>query len=126
MNRQRWRFLVAERRDLLDALAACVYEPSNLLGAPLAVALVGRGFDLGRAAQNMMLAAWNDGVTSSPNGLDDGERARELLGLAPDAELAYVLSFGDPASGRTAESRTADEWSASAERKPLAEVVERL
>jgi hypothetical protein len=50
-----------------------VSEPGNVRGAALVVALLvgGKGhlsFDAGRCAQNMLLAAWNDGVGGSPNG----------------------------------------------------------
>jgi nitroreductase len=125
-NKQRWRFLVVERRELVEQLAECVYAPGNLLRAALVVAVSAQGFDLGRCAQNMMLAAWNDGVVSCPNGVRDGERARELLGLAPDDALGIVLSFAFPARGRDPETRPAEEWSRRANRKPLAELVERL
>jgi nitroreductase len=118
---------VVETRELVEQLAECVYAPRNVLTAPLVVAIAAqRGFDLGRCAQNMMLAAWNDGVTSCPNGVRDGDRARELLRLAEEEELGIVLSFGYPASGRDAESRSPERWSAGANRKPLAEIVERL
>lgn len=33
-------------------------------------------FDAGRAAQNMMLAAWNEGVVSTPNGIAKAEPGR--------------------------------------------------
>src|ERR1700674_3237780 len=66
-NRQARRFVVLERAK--DEAALCVFSPGNLQGAALAVAVVVRsggpgGFDAGRAAQNMMIAAWNDGVGS--------------------------------------------------------------
>jgi nitroreductase len=126
-NKQRWRFLIVERRELVEQLAECVYAPQNVLTAGLVVAVSAeRGFDLGRCAQNMMLAAWNDGVVSCPNGVRDGERARELLGLEPDAALGIVLTFAFPARGRDPETRPAEEWSRRANRKPLAELVERL
>jgi nitroreductase len=125
-NRQRWRFLVLESRELVEQLAECVYAPPNVLGATLVIAIAAQGFDLGRCAQNMMLAAWNEGVVSCPNGLRDGDRAREVLGLGPDDPLGTVLSLGFPARARDPASRTAEEWSARANRKPPAEVVERL
>jgi nitroreductase len=125
-NKQPWRFLVVERRELVEALAECVYAPRNLLAAGLVVAMSAQGFDLGRCAQNMMLAAWNDGVTSTPNGIRERERARELLGLEPDDPLGTVLSFGYPARGRDPNARPAEEWSRGAGRKPLSEVVVRL
>ncbi len=48
----------------------------------------------------MMLAAWNEGVGSCPNGLREPEQALAAVGLAPDDELATVLTFGYPARER--------------------------
>jgi nitroreductase len=88
--------------------------------------VLGRGgIDTGRAVQNMLLVAWNDGVGSVPNGLQDPERAREALGLGEDDQLAIVLTFGYPARPVDPSRRTPDEWSARANRKTLDEVVER-
>jgi nitroreductase len=88
--------------------------------------LASGGMDTGRCAQNMMLAAWNDGVASCPNGIADPDAARAALGFGEEDSVATVLTFGYPASGRTAESRSADEWIDRADRKPLDEIVERL
>jgi nitroreductase len=125
-NKQRWRFLVVERRDLVEGLAECVYAAQNVLTAALVVAMAAQGFDLGRCAQNVMLAAGNEGVTSSPNGVRDGERARALLGLEPDDPIGIVLPFGYSSRGRDPQTRPAEEWSRRANRKPLSEVVVRL
>jgi nitroreductase len=125
-NRQPWRFLVVESRGRVAELAECVHEPANVLGAALVVALAGKGFDLGRAAQSMMLAAWNDGVTSTPNGLRNRERAAELLELDAGEEPGMVLTFGYPARQRDPESRPAAEWSERANRRRLSEVVRRI
>jgi nitroreductase len=126
-NRQPWRFLVVESADRREELAAAVYEPRNVRGAQLVVAIVGSsGLDGGRCMQNMMLAAWNDGVASCPNGIADADRALAALGLAEDDTVAVVLTFGYPASGRSGESRSTAEWLAGADRKPLDELVERL
>ena len=46
-----------------------------------------------------MLAAWNDGVASCPNGIADAEAARAALGLDDEDQLATVLTFGYPANG---------------------------
>jgi nitroreductase len=122
-NRQARRFVVVEDEDARRRLAASVYEPTNLEGATLVIALVGKsGFDVGRAAQNMMLKAWNEGVVSCPNGIRDPDAAEAVLGEAP----AFVLSFGYPAKRRDPESRTVEEWSARANRKSLDEVVSRI
>jgi nitroreductase len=126
-NRQPWRFLVIESADVVERVAETVYASQNLLGARLVVAIVGRGnpgFDTGRAAQNMMLAAWNDGVTSCPNGMPDPEKTAELLSLDEGERPLNILSFGYPAKPRDPESRSAEEWIARAKRKPRNEVVQ--
>jgi nitroreductase len=130
-NRQPWEFLVLEDRAVVERLAEAVYAPANVLGAKLVVAvtIAGRGptsLDAGRAAQNMMIAAWNDGVVSCPNGLADPDRAANLLGLDGERRLAIVLSFGYPARPRDPDSRPAEEWSRRANRKPLDEIVRRI
>ena len=80
------------------------------------------GLDMARAAQNMMLAGWNDGVVSCPNGQRDGEAVERLVG----APVGAVLTFGYPARTRDPESRTAEEWSVRANRKSLDELVRRI
>jgi len=130
-NRQPWHFYVLDDPDLLERVAETVYAPSNLLGSPFVVAITvtGKGptsFDAGRASQNMLLAAWNEGVVGSPNGIKDSDKMTELLGLEEAERPAIVLSFGHPQRERDPESRSAEEWSARANRKPLDELVTRL
>ena len=128
-NRQPWRFLVLESRDVVERVAEMVYAPRNVLTATLVVAIATdrpAAFDVGRAAQNMMLAGWNEGVTSSPNGTRDAEATRRELGLGGDERVQTILSFGYPASGRDAGSRSPQEWSRGARRKRLDDVVRRL
>jgi nitroreductase len=121
-NRQPWRFLVVRDREARERLAEAVYAPDNVRRAQLVVAIQGSpSMDVGRCAQNMMLAAWADGVASCPNGIADAERAREALGLGEGDPLATVLSFGYPE--RDPARRTTDEWSARADRRPLEELV---
>ena len=131
VNRQPWTFVAIEDPGLREQLAEHVYVPENIRGAALVVVVVGQGkgpvgFDCGRAAQNMMLAAWNDGVGSCPNGLTDADRASEILGLGEDERIQIVLSFGYPASPRDPESRPPSDWSARAKRRPLDQVVRRI
>jgi nitroreductase len=127
-NRQPWRFIALESAEARAQVAATVYTPPNILGSKLAVAIVvqgNRGFDAGRAAQNMMLAAWNDGVTSCPNGMPDAGKADEVLGLGEDEHVLNVISFGFPARERNPEERPVEEWLSRAKRKPFDELVER-
>jgi nitroreductase len=120
-NSQKWEFVVLSDKD---AVSRFVYAPGNVLGAQLVVAIAGDagGFDMGRAAQNMMLTAWNEGVGSVPNGISDREAAEAHVGKP----VGIVLSFGYPAKARDPQSKTAEEWSKSAKRKPFDEVVREL
>jgi nitroreductase len=54
-------------------------------------------WDLGRAAQNMVLAAWELGIGSVPATVYDHELAGRLLGLPADQRCDFLLSFGYPA-----------------------------
>ncbi|HEY2887966.1 MAG TPA: nitroreductase family protein, partial [Candidatus Limnocylindrales bacterium] len=76
-NLQRWEFIVVDDRAHLRALAAVGPFAGHVAGAAVAIALVtpdphGPGsplsilWDLGAAAQNMMLAAWELGIGSCP------------------------------------------------------------
>ena len=124
-NKQPWRFLIVDDAAKRERLADTVYEPGNVRGATLVIAIAGmRPFDLGRCAQNMMLAAWNEGVSSTPNGVESKDAAAEILGL--EEAPVIVLTFGYPARHPGAESRTAEEWSVRANRRPVEESVERL
>jgi nitroreductase len=121
-NKQQWEFVVVETAR--EQLAETVWAPGNVLAAKLVVAICGeaQGLDVGRCAQNMMLCAWGEGVTSCPNGVRDRDAAAEICG----AEVKLVLTFGYPARRRVAESRPAEEWSAQVKRKPLDELVRRV
>jgi len=130
-NRQPWRFYVVEDPAVRDQLAEAVYVPSNVRGAALVVAITtggkgSGGLDCGRAAQNMMLAAWGEGIVSCPNGLADPDRAHATLPLGDEEQIHTVLSFGYPARPRDPISRTAEQWSEAANRRPLDELVRRI
>jgi nitroreductase len=130
-NRQPWTFVVAESREAVEQLAETVFAPQNVLGAELVVGVIvgGKGpiaFDAGRAVQNMLLAAWNEGVGGSPNGFADPDRAAEVLGVHEGERPMMVLSFGYPERTRDPEQRPAEEWSRRAKRRPLEELVRRI
>jgi nitroreductase len=124
-NRQQRRFVVLSDRE---AVAAAVFNPANVRGAALVVAIVvsGKGplaLDAGRAAQNMLLAAHADGIGSCPNGIADAEVMAAAVGIDEGEQVATVLTFGYPARPRDPERRSAEEWIARAGRKPFDEVV---
>jgi nitroreductase len=129
-NRQPWRFVVLSDREAIERAAEAVWAADNVLGAALVIGLIVRGkgpvsFDAGRAAQNMMLAAWNEGVGSCPNGIADAAAMGEALGLTDDDHFAVVLSFGYPARPIDPGSRSPEDWIERADRRPLEELVER-
>lgn len=107
-NLQRWVFIVVRDRDRLKQLAEVGNFAQHLGGASLAIALVTPDphaddaplsivFDLGRAAQNMVLAAWELGIGGVPATVYNQELARELLGFPQGHHCEYLLSFGYPA-----------------------------
>ena len=124
-NRQQRRFVVLTDAE---AVSRAVWSPGNVLGAALLVAIVvsGKGplaLDAGRAAQNMLLAAHNEGVGSCPNGISDRDAMAAAVGITADEQVATVLSFGYPTRPRDPERRSPDEWIERADRKPFDEVV---
>jgi nitroreductase len=128
-NKQQRRFIVVESEAKREQLAELVYTPSNVRRAKLivVVATFGKGpggFDAGRAAQNMVLAAWNEGIGSCPNGSPDREAIGRMLGLHAGEEATIILTFGYPARPVDPESRPPEEWIRRANRKDFDEVVE--
>ena len=55
-----------------------------------------RSFDIGRQAQNMMLAAHAEGIASCPVTLHHPDKAREAVGLPADWELPMAIALGWP------------------------------
>jgi nitroreductase len=129
-NRQERRFWALESAQARRRASEAVTRPGNVAGSAFAVAIVVPAspwapFDAARAAQNMMIAAANDGIASCPNTVADQEIMAELLELGDDESVAVIVSFGYPARARDLESRTALEWLERADRLPLDEVVRR-
>jgi len=130
VNKQPWTFVVIESDEAKERAAGVVYAGDNIRTSAFAVAIAteGGGFplDVGRAMQNMFLAAWNDGVVSCPNGIADPETAAQALGLDGGLLPVNIPSFGYPKRDLHPESKSPEEWSAEANRKPLEEIVRRL
>lgn len=106
-NLQRWAFVTVTDRSVLERLGAVGPWAGHLAGAPAAIALVtpvlkpgdphSVMWDLGRAAQNMVLAAWAMGIGSCPATVYEQPLIRDILGLPDDRHCEYVLGFGLPA-----------------------------
>ncbi len=106
-NLQRWSFIVCRDRAHLRDLSTLGPWAGHLAGSAVAIALVTPDpqaadapsvmFDLGQAADAMMLTAWELGVGSVPATVYEHDRARTLLGYPADQHCEYLLSFGYPA-----------------------------
>jgi nitroreductase len=130
-NHQRRSFIVCTDREHLRELSAVGDYAQHLAGAAAAIALVTPvaeedwqreidALDLGHAAQNMMLAAWDLGIGSVHAAVYDERRAHDLLGLPEDQRCDYLLSFGYP---RDPDALTAPPSGGG--RRPLEELVHR-
>ncbi|GBD14736.1 NADH dehydrogenase [bacterium HR25] len=106
-NGQPCRFIVVREQEMKEAVARCGHYADWTPAAPLIVVIVvptggpRNDFDAGRAAQNMMLAAWAEGLASCPFVLHEAERARRVLGLPRGRRVAMAIAFGRPASAES-------------------------
>ena len=93
----------------------------------MAIAIVwppdGYEFDIGRVAQNMMLAAAALGIASCPVTLHDEDRAREVLGVPSDYRCRYAVAFGYPDEKAETAERTDRKTKGFGGRKAVAELV---
>ena len=130
VKKQPWRFVVVESDEAKQRVAETVYAGANVASSAFAVAIATEGggypVDVGRAMQNMFLVAWNEGVVSCPNGMPDPEAAAKALGLDEGWLPVSIPSFGYPKRELAPESKSAEEWSAEANRKPLDELIRRI
>lgn len=119
-NREPNRLVVVRDRERVAGLAGTSRFARWLAGAAAVVVIVQterHEFDAGRCAQNMMLAAWNEGIGSCPAHLPEPEVAKRL-GIPDGVWINRVIGFGyvDPA-------RAAAPASVARPRRPLDELV---
>jgi len=96
-NRQDWSFIVVTG-DRLQGLAEHGDFTDPVRGSVATIVLVkeegGNMFDIGRAAQNIMLAAKAIGVASCPITLHRSAEAREFLGAPEGTVTGYAVALG--------------------------------
>ena len=99
-NTQNWKFVVVQDPEQKSRVAAAGTFTRPVENAPSIIALVdlsdGYEFDVGRAAQNIMLAADALGVASCPVTLHNGKLAAEVLGVPGGASVRYAVTLGYP------------------------------
>lgn len=99
-NVQPCRFIIIDDPKQKAEVAKCGDFAAWIPTAPLlvAVALTDVGtrseFDAGRAAQNMMIAAWAEDIGSCPVSMHHVECARDALGLPEAWRVCIVVAFG--------------------------------
>jgi nitroreductase len=107
-NHQRWAFIVCEDRDHLRELSAVGPWAGHLAGAAVGIALVTPNpktddaplsvmFDIGQAADSMMVAAWELGIGSVPATVYEHDLVQRLLGYPDGQHCEFLISFGYPA-----------------------------
>ena len=118
-NLQKWAVVVVRDRDQVDRLADCGKGTMPLRAAPVTLVLVQEpqayGFDMGRMAQNIMLAADALGMATCPITLHSDQDAARILGLPPGWRCRYSIALGYP--GPTAQPAR------FGGRKPLEEII---
>src|SRR5262245_55860442 len=128
-NLQRWDFIVLTDRGHLEEVSKVGPWAGHLAGAAAGIALVTPDpaiadaplsvmWDLGQAAENMMLAAWELGIGSVPATVYEQDLARRLLGYPATHHCEFILSFGYPA-----ETAVLSAPNKKGGRRPLAEMV---
>jgi nitroreductase len=126
-NRQHWDFVVVTDPEQLRELSGVWRGAGHIAGAAAAIALVIPQtdddrtrlidyYDLGQATYAMALAAADLGIGTGHSSVGDQERAREILGVPADHNVAFLLGVGYPADRPLRPISAPD-------RRPRAEVI---
>jgi nitroreductase len=120
-NKQPWHFVVVQDPATIAQLAALAPSGPYIAGAPLAIVVVidqtpYAVSDASRAIQDMLLAAWDEGVGGNWVGFGGMDGVKTLLGIPANLDVLAILPFGYPADRVGRGKKT---------RKPLAEIVHR-
>ena len=107
-NRQHWNFIIVTDREELQALSTVWQGAKHIAGAAAAIALVIpqyeeersrmiSQYDLGQATYAMMVAAADLGIGTGHSSVGDQAKAREILGVPDDHDVAFLIGVGYPA-----------------------------
>lgn len=100
-NMEANRLVVVRDQDVQDALAEAGDFSAWIGAAPVIIGIATpdeftRLFDVGRAAQNMMIAAHAEGLGTCPVTLHHQDRARAAIGLPEDWAMEMIITVGWP------------------------------
>lgn len=128
-NVQGWQLVVFEDAAARQRLATAGSYTDPVRNAAAAIALVrtavGNDFDIGRLAQNLMLAAAARGVASCPVTLHNTEVARTVLGLGSEEQCRYAIALGYPDREAERVAREKRRASGAGGRRPADQVIRR-
>jgi len=128
-NLQLWSFIVIDDPAQKERLLEAGNFMTPVRNAPLAIALVshpdGYAFDMGRVAQNIMLAAAAIGVGSCPVTMHKQNVAHETLNIPEGYQCRYAVALGYPDENAELAGRSAQRAAMPVGRKPLDELVHR-
>ena len=126
-NRQPWDFVIVTDPAQLRELSTVWRGAGHIAAAPAAIAivvpvppderrLVTDNYDVGQATMAMMIAATDLGIGTGHSSVGDQEKARAILGVPDDHQVAFMLGVGYPADRPLTPIRKPD-------RRPFSEVV---
>jgi nitroreductase len=126
-NRQPWDFVIVTDPAQLQELSTVWRGAGHIAAAAAAIAivvpvppderrLVTDNYDVGQATMAMMIAATDLGIGTGHSSVGDQDKARAILGVPGDHQVAFLLGIGYPADRPLAPIRKPD-------RRPLSEVV---
>jgi nitroreductase len=118
-NSQPWHFIVVRNKETLHRLGQLARTGRYIAQAPLAIVVaMDRSHladsDGSRAIQNMILAAWSQGIGSNWVGYNNLPEVNTLLGIPEEIPVLAILPFGYPVE---------DVGKGLKKRKPLGEVA---
>jgi nitroreductase len=101
-NSQPWHFIVVRDKETLLRLGQLARTGPYIPQAPLAIVVaMDRNppaiSDGSRAIQNMILAAWSQGIGSNWVGFNNLPEVNPLLGIPQEVSVLAILPFGYPA-----------------------------
>lgn len=128
-NRQHWDFVLVTDPDQLAELSTVWQGARHIARAAAAIALVVPDppddrtrivdqYDLGQATYAIMLAAADLGIGSGHSSVGDQDKARAILGVPADHQVAFLIGLGHPADRPLTPITKPD-------RRPFDEVVHR-